>query len=158
MLNQGIDVSISLYDIMNNDITTSYEKNNTSFGISSTYSTSMNLSSDRLKPKNNYISIQLALKMYLNSPTFLRNCRFNLKRRMITSRNCCPSKMTTTTIPSSSSEYWRLKRVNLKKENNFLSLNNKYEHEQQSVYFVLPPYKLYTLLNVISHNDDFVFQ
>ncbi|CAH8622025.1 unnamed protein product [Heterobilharzia americana] len=120
------------------------------------------LNQDRLKPKNNFISIQLALKMYLNSPTFLRNCRFNLKRRMMTSRNCCPSKMTTTTttttIPSSSSEYWRLKRVNLKKENNFLSLNNKYEHEQQSVYFVLPPYKLYTLLNVISHNDDFVFQ
>ncbi|KAK4468950.1 hypothetical protein MN116_007614 [Schistosoma mekongi] len=150
LLDQGADLSLNLYDFTN-DIT---PECNTSVSFSSTPSMSEPTSN-----KNNPISIKLALKAYLNSPTFLRNCRFTLKRRIKNVPRCqlfkTAAKTTETAASSSTSnERWRLKRIKLKNNHDFVSSNDN-PLQEQSVYFVLPPYQLYTLLNVISHNDDF---
>ncbi|TNN17051.1 Anillin [Schistosoma japonicum] len=152
LLDRGADLSLNLYDFKN-DIT---PECNTSVSFSSTSS----MSSSILEPtsnKNNLISIKLALKAYLNSPTFLRNCRFTLKHRIKNVPRChqlfktAANTTETTASSSTSNERWRLKRIKLKNSHDFD--NNPLQ--KQSVYFVLPPYRLYTLLNVISHNDDF---
>ncbi|CAH8630450.1 unnamed protein product [Schistosoma rodhaini] len=149
LLDQGVDLSFNFYEVTN-DSTTS-ECNTLSFSSSSA-SFSSEVTSNN---KYNLIPIKLALKTYLNSPTFLRNCRFTLKYRTKNTPRCHRSTTTSTSSLSNSADHWRLKQINLKDSDNSLYSHDNHLGQQQSVYFVLPPYKLYTLINVTSHDDYF---
>ncbi|CAH8865631.1 unnamed protein product [Trichobilharzia szidati] len=146
---------ISLYDVLNNNNITPHEY--------TTFNSSIN---DVVIHRKDFLSsIKQALKVYLESPAFLRNCRFTLKKRQQPVRNipsrylqrCTPSS----TSVASSSERWRLKRINVTNGCDSATSNNdgdQHQQQHQSVYFVLPPYKLYTLINVTSHNDDVILK
>ncbi|CAH8295608.1 unnamed protein product [Schistosoma turkestanicum] len=166
-----VDLSLNFYEFnnenrgiseySNNSNNTSSLSFNSSSSSSSTTSFSYGLLLHSNKGNNYLLAMKYALKTYLNSSTFLRNCRFILKHKSKNniSRSCYQHQFikttsTTSASPSTFSEYWRLKQIHFKNDNDD---NRFYEHQhqQQSVYFVLPPYRLYTLLNVISHNDEF---
>lgn len=151
LLDQGVDLSFNFYEFTNDNTTS--ECNTSSLSSSSSTSFSSEVTSSN--KKYNLIPIKLALKTYLNSPTFLRNCRFTLKYRTKNVPYCHRSTTTSTTSLSNSADHWRLKQINLKDSDNSVYSHDNHLCQQQSVYFVLPPYRLYTLLNVTSHNDDF---
>ncbi|CAH8597239.1 unnamed protein product [Schistosoma intercalatum] len=151
LLDQGVDLSFNFYEFTNDN--TTFECNTSSLSSSSSTSFSSEVTSSN--KKYNLIPIKLALKTYLNSPTFLRNCRFTLKYRTKNVPHCHRSTTTSTTSLSNSADHWRLKQINLKDSDNSVYSHDNHLCQQQSVYFVLPPYRLYTLLNVTSHNDDF---